>query len=640
MPERLTPLRESSRVLQGEVVDLREVPEDIVDDGQSGYDIPINLAETVRTHFLEAYHSFSEEWEALWEEKFRLREHGNSTDSLRDHSAFRPRRHRPPIWVRRPEEPPVKPNPKAKAKSGSGTRSSGTNRGSGDVTPPGTVTTTKSPESGTKTKSPESGTTTVTTDPVPEETDADPEEGSPDDNTPGSEEDFNDDPLKPASESDHHRSAVPRFLQVFPVYGSGALVLITFLFLLLTSWTDPGIIPRRGVLALTPGLEQKILDDVGYIAPIPREPPPPPQPTQTLPVVPNQGAINRDHRSQASLPEEQLNRPSLDDGVPVSAISDIGAVGVQRVSSNLSTSGFQDAEEDEDEDGSPTGGPGGEPDSFASTSSAESTVDVDSQTGPPSSTRKSKSDDANLSSTTVTTNTGSTMSNNSLSPSVPPLPPQGVSTSRSSPGQATNIPGDRAASAALSTVTTTTQAAASQPLPALMRPQIPSLSVLQYRQGFRVCRTCEVVRPPRAAHCSDCNNCTLDLDHHCPFLNNCIGRRNYGFFWLFLCALTLLGISVLMGIGVWLESPRLHTISGFPVILGIIIGVPTGVLVLITAAFCVCHVYLICQGRTTREFLRGTEVASVGNSGRRESSGLGREGKGSVKCWCLFEHLM
>ena len=62
----------------------------------------------------------------------------------------------------------------------------------------------------------------------------------------------------------------------------------------------------------------------------------------------------------------------------------------------------------------------------------------------------------------------------------------------------------------------------------------------------KICSTCNIVRPFRSSHCKDCDNCILRLDHHCPWIGGCIGKRNYIFFYFYLLFLNLNSFFILV----------------------------------------------------------------------------------------------
>ncbi|KRX05848.1 hypothetical protein PPERSA_03785 [Pseudocohnilembus persalinus] len=55
----------------------------------------------------------------------------------------------------------------------------------------------------------------------------------------------------------------------------------------------------------------------------------------------------------------------------------------------------------------------------------------------------------------------------------------------------------------------------------------------------RYCKTCKIMRPPRASHCGVCNQCVTEFDHHCSIIGVCIGERNTKHFCSLLLYLTL-----------------------------------------------------------------------------------------------------
>lgn len=127
----------------------------------------------------------------------------------------------------------------------------------------------------------------------------------------------------------------------------------------------------------------------------------------------------------------------------------------------------------------------------------------------------------------------------------------------------------------------------------------------------KFCSSCYIFRPPRTSHCADCNMCVENLDHHCPWIGTCVGKRNYKHFFAFLIFLFVESILMLVQVALFLKNEGLNNIAyGVLNILECLCIIGGLIFTTIMLGF---HCFIASQNITTNEYCKHMWETISGN---------------------------
>lgn len=125
------------------------------------------------------------------------------------------------------------------------------------------------------------------------------------------------------------------------------------------------------------------------------------------------------------------------------------------------------------------------------------------------------------------------------------------------------------------------------------------------------CDICQTYKPPRCHHCSRCGKCYLKMDHHCLFLDTCIGFHNYKFFFQFLIVNIIM---ILFNLTIVSIDTSVNTNNKTEVLVTFIIfAALSGIALCIFIPISIYHFFLISNNETTIEKITIDEYL-LGNS--------------------------
>ena len=116
---------------------------------------------------------------------------------------------------------------------------------------------------------------------------------------------------------------------------------------------------------------------------------------------------------------------------------------------------------------------------------------------------------------------------------------------------------------------------------------------------LKVCSTCLITRPLGSTHCKRCNVCIEKIDHHCPWVGNCIGINNYKFFYYLLCSYNIFTIiDIITDVEFLISNSNYKNKKTRKIICIIFLAFNSAVLLFIVALL-ISHTIYVWYGETT-----------------------------------------
>eukprot|EP00927_Polykrikos_kofoidii_P001893 TRINITY_DN10737_c1_g1_i1.p1 TRINITY_DN10737_c1_g1~~TRINITY_DN10737_c1_g1_i1.p1 ORF type:complete len:349 (-),score=39.53 TRINITY_DN10737_c1_g1_i1:74-1120(-) len=134
----------------------------------------------------------------------------------------------------------------------------------------------------------------------------------------------------------------------------------------------------------------------------------------------------------------------------------------------------------------------------------------------------------------------------------------------------------------------------------------PSHHEVKNSGAARFCKWCNCFKPDRCHHCRVCRSCILRMDHHCPWIANCVGFRNHKHFLLLgfygWCSVIFISVTMYESLHRSLVEETTF-IRRFLVVFGMTLSV---ILSTILTCFFTLHVWLVMKATTTIELCEKT----------------------------------